>query len=67
MAKKKSLFGVNNFIKKTRRKRPGRHSKSPNKSKRKMHKAKYRGQGKNMSKRFEEQEGLIKQPIILTI
>ena len=46
MAKRKSLFGVNNFIKKTRRKRPGRHSKSPNKSKRKMHKAKYRGQGK---------------------
>ena len=46
MPKKKSLFGVNNFIKKTRRKRPGRHSKSPNKSKRKIHKAKYRGQGK---------------------
>jgi len=32
MAKKSKTFGVNNFIKKTRRKRPGRHSKSPNKS-----------------------------------
>jgi len=32
MAKKSKTFGVNNFIKKTRKKRPGRHSKSPNKS-----------------------------------
>ncbi len=46
MAKKKSIFGTNNFVKKTRRKRPGRHSKSPNKSKRIMYKAKYKGQGR---------------------
>ena len=31
MAKRKALFGVNNFIKKKRRERPGRVSKSPNK------------------------------------
>ena len=31
MAKRKALFGVNNFIKKKRRKRPGRVAKSPNK------------------------------------
>lgn len=31
MAKKSKTFGVNNFTKKTRKKRPGRHSKSPNK------------------------------------
>jgi len=43
---KKSTFGVSNFIKKTRRKRPGRHSKSPNKSQKNQHKAKYRGQGR---------------------
>lgn len=32
MAKKKGLFGVNNYVKKTRKKRKGRHAKSPNKS-----------------------------------
>ena len=37
-------WGVNNYVKRTRRKRPGRHSKSY--SKRIPHKKKYRGQGK---------------------
>ena len=32
MAKKKGQFGVNNFVKKKKRKRPGRVAKSPNKS-----------------------------------
>jgi len=32
MAKKKGQFGVNNFIKKKRKKRPGRVAKRPNKS-----------------------------------
>ena len=32
MAKKAKGFGVNNFIKKKRRKRPGRVAKRPNKS-----------------------------------
>tara|TARA_R100001530_G_C4233021_1_gene133156 strand:- start:72 stop:218 length:147 start_codon:yes stop_codon:yes gene_type:complete len=41
--KKKPLFGVNTYIKKKPRKRPGRHSKNPNKgSKRKR----YRRQGR---------------------
>ena len=35
MAKRKALFGVNNFEKKKRRKRPGRVAKSPNKNIRK--------------------------------
>ena len=42
MAKKKPLFGVNNYIKEKPRKRPGRHSYSPNK---KSTIKKYRGQG----------------------
>ena len=33
MAKKKGLFGVNTYIKRTRKKRPGRHSKRLNKNK----------------------------------
>ena len=33
MAKKKPLFGVNNYTKRTQKKRPGRHAKRPNKSK----------------------------------
>ena len=43
MAKKKPLFGVNTYIKRTRKKRPGRHTKRLNKNKprRKMS----RGQG----------------------
>ena len=44
MARKKPLFGVSNYKKQTKKKRPGRISKRPNKrnSKRK----KYRGQGR---------------------
>jgi|TARA_R100001594_G_scaffold150133_1_gene210141 hypothetical protein len=37
-------WGVNTYIKRTRRKRPGRHAKSY--SKRIPHKKKYRGQGR---------------------
>ena len=44
MAKRKSVFGVNNFVKKTAKKRPGRHTKNLNK--RKPKKKKYRGQGR---------------------
>ena len=43
MAKKRPLFGVSNYVKRTRKKRPGRHSKRPNK---KFNKKKYRGQGR---------------------
>jgi len=42
----KAKFGVSNYTKKTRKKRPGRHSKSPNKAKKRQHKSKYRGQGR---------------------
>jgi len=45
MAKKKPLFGVNNYTKRTQKKRPGRHAKRLNKSKKRTMK-KYRGQGK---------------------
>lgn len=41
--KKKSLFGVNLYVKQKPRKRPGRVSKKPNK---KFSKKKYRGQGR---------------------
>jgi hypothetical protein len=44
MAKKKSIFGVNNYHKRTPKKRPGIHTK--NKNKRKPHRKKYRGQGR---------------------
>ena len=44
MAKKKSIFGVNNYVKRTAKKRPGRHAKSY--SKRKPYRKKYRGQGR---------------------
>ena len=44
MAKKKPLFGVNTYVKKTKRKRPGRHAKKM--SKRKPNRSKYRGQGR---------------------
>jgi len=33
-------------LERNRIKRPGRHSKSPNKASKRMHKKKYRGQGK---------------------
>ena len=42
---KKSAVGVSNFIRNKRKKRKGRHSKSPNKSFKRSHKP-YRGQGR---------------------
>ena len=45
MAKRKSLIGVNNFVRLTKKKRPGIHSKRMNKNKKRNFK-KYRGQGK---------------------
>tara|TARA_E500000318_G_scaffold45398_1_gene42908 strand:- start:39 stop:176 length:138 start_codon:yes stop_codon:yes gene_type:complete len=45
MAKRKSLFGVNNFVRQTKKKRPGKHAKRPNKHKKRTMK-KYRGQGR---------------------
>ena len=44
MAKKRPLFGVINYLKKTRNKRPRRHAKSY--SKRIPPRKKYRGQGR---------------------
>ena len=44
MAKRKSLIGVNNFVKQTKKRRPGRHNKKYNK--RVPNRSKYRGQGK---------------------
>ena len=44
MAKKKPLFGVNTYTKRTRKKRPGRHAKSY--SKRIPRRKRTRGQGK---------------------
>jgi len=43
MAKKAKGFGADNYVKRKIKKRPGRHSKSPNK---KYTKKKKRGQGK---------------------
>ena len=43
MSKKKPKFGVNPYVHNKPRKRPGRHSKKPNKGSRKK---KYRGQGR---------------------
>jgi hypothetical protein len=43
MAKKKPLFGVSNYVKRKRKKRPGRLAKKPNK---RYTKKKSRGQGK---------------------
>jgi uncharacterized short protein YbdD (DUF466 family) len=44
MAKKKGLFGVNTYVKRTRKKRPGKHAKSY--SKRIPRRKRTRGQGK---------------------
>jgi hypothetical protein len=44
MAKRKSVFGVANYVKKTPKKRPGRHTKRLNK--RVPRRKKYRGQGR---------------------
>ena len=47
MAKKKPLYGVNNYKKNTPKKRPGRHTKRLNKhKKRSIKKRGYRGQGR---------------------
>ena len=46
MAKKRPLFGVSNYVKRTRKKRPGRHSKRPNKNTKEFHRKRYRGQGR---------------------
>ena len=45
MAKKRPLFGVSNYVKKTRKKRPGRHAKSYSK-RIPPRKKRYRGQGR---------------------
>ena len=44
MAKRKPLFGVSNYKKRTPKKRPGRHAKKM--SKRKPPRKRYRGQGR---------------------
>jgi hypothetical protein len=46
MAKRKNIFGVNNYVKTTPRKRPGRHTKNPNKHSKEFKKKRYRGQGR---------------------
>ena len=46
MARKKPLFGVNLYKKRTKRKRPGRVSKRPNKHTKNYKRKKYRGQGR---------------------
>tara|TARA_R100000781_G_C4046600_1_gene115936 strand:+ start:56 stop:196 length:141 start_codon:yes stop_codon:yes gene_type:complete len=46
MSRKKSLYGVNLYHKRTQRKRPGRHKKNLNKATKRMRKRKYRGQGR---------------------
>ena len=46
MAKRKGTFGENTYRDKKKIKRRGRHSKSPNKSKKISTKKKYRGQGR---------------------
>jgi len=43
--KRKALFGVSNYTKKTRKKRPGRHAKSYSKRV-SPRKRRYRGQGR---------------------
>jgi hypothetical protein len=46
MAKKRPLFGASNYKKKTKKKRPGRVSKKPNKHSKNIKRKKYRGQGR---------------------
>ena len=46
MSKKKGLVGLINLKRDKPRKRPGRHSKRPNKAFKRMNKKKYRGQGR---------------------
>ena len=45
MGKRKPLFGVSNYVKRTPKKRPGRHAKSYSK-RIPPRKARYRGQGR---------------------
>ena len=46
MARKRPLFGTSTYKKKTRKKRPGRVSKRPNKNTKNYKRKKYRGQGR---------------------
>ena len=46
MARKRPLFGPSTYKKKTRKKRPGRGSKRPNKNTKNYKRKKYRGQGR---------------------
>ena len=50
MAKKSNPYGTGLFFKRTKKKRPGRHSKSPNKS---FDKKKYNGQGRVWEKKIQ--------------
>ena len=43
---KKNTFGVNTYHKRTRKKRPGRHTKNPNKNTKEFKRKRYRGQGR---------------------
>ena len=43
---KKNTFGVNTYHKRTRKKRPGRHIKKPNKHTKEFKRKRYRGQGR---------------------
>ena len=43
---KKNTFGVNTYHKRTRKKRPGRHTKKPNKNTKEYKRKRYRGQGR---------------------
>ena len=45
MARKRPIFGVSNYKKRTPKKRPGKHKKRMNKSEKRSYK-KYRGQGR---------------------
>lgn len=45
MAKRKGTFGINTYTKRSTKKRPGRHSKSPNKNTKEFKAKRYRGQG----------------------
>jgi hypothetical protein len=50
MAKKSNPYGTGLFFKRTKKKRPGRHSKRPNKS---VSKKKYNGQGRIWEKKIQ--------------
>ena len=61
MAKKRPLFGVSNYVKRTRKKRPGRHSKRPNKNTKEFHRKRYRGQGRWNDLIFIQMENLFQE------